>query len=51
MYKRQRCRAVQRVLLPALDGPLTTIAVARLGEDMMRADGSVRRVWPIRVVA
>jgi hypothetical protein len=24
------------VLLPALDGPLTTIAMARLGEDMMR---------------
>jgi hypothetical protein len=37
--------------LPALDGPLTTIAMARLGEDMMRANGSVRRVWPIRVVA
>ena len=38
--------------MPALDGPLTTIAVARLGEDMMRANGSVPiRVWPIRVVA
>ena len=34
--------------MPALDGPLTTIAMARLGEDMMRANGSVRRVWPIR---
>ena len=36
--------------MPALDGPLTTIAMARLGEDMMRANGSVPiRVWPIRV--
>ena len=38
--------------MPALDGPLTTIAVARLGEDMMRAKGKcASRVADTRVVA